>query len=244
VRQILIKQDLDELSSAAVDQFAQIANRSIVAHGSFSVALAGGSTPSHFYQLLASENHRLKLDWSRVDFFFGDERHVPPDSDQSNFRMAKETLLDPLEISPARVHRWQSELADANEAAIAYETDLKAYLDQSGRPIDLVLLGLGEDAHTASLFPNTAALREIEKLAVANWVEKLNSYRLTITFSTINNAANVIFLVAGRYKAEAVQMVLEGDFRPDDLPAQFVNPESGDLFWLIDEAAASLLADE
>jgi 6-phosphogluconolactonase len=244
VRQILIKQDLDELSIAAVDQFAQIANRSIVAHGSFSVALAGGSTPGHLYSLLASDNHRLKLDWSRVDFFFGDERHVPPDSEQSNFRMAKETLLDPLGISPARIHRWQSELADANEAAVAYEADLKAYLDRSGRPLDLILLGLGEDAHTASLFPNTAALREIEKLAIANWVEKLNAYRLTITFSTINDASNVIFLVAGRYKSEAVQMVLEGEFRPEDLPAQFVNPEGGDLYWMLDGAAASLLAGE
>jgi 6-phosphogluconolactonase len=244
VRQILIKQDLDELSSAAVDQFAQIANRSIIAHGSFSVGLAGGSTPSHFYSLLASDNHRLKLDWSRVDFFLGDERHVPPDSEQSNFRMAKETLLDPLDISPARIHRWQSELSDANEAANAYEAELKAYIDRSGRPLDLVLLGLGEDAHTASLFPNTSALREIDRLAIANWVEKLNSYRLTITFSTINEAANVIFLVAGRYKSEAVKMVLEGEFRPDDLPAQFVNPKSGDLFWMLDDAAASLLAQE
>jgi 6-phosphogluconolactonase len=244
VRQILIKQDLDELSSAAVDQFAQIANRSIIAHGSFSVALAGGSTPGHLYSLLASDNHRLKLDWSRVDFFIGDERHVPPDSDQSNFRMAKETLLDPLGISPKRIHRWQSELADANEAAVAYEAELKAYLGSSGRPLDLILLGLGEDAHTASLFPNTAALREIEKLAVANWVEKLNAHRLTITFSTINDASNVIFLVAGRYKSEAVQMVLEGEFRPEDLPAQFVNPEGGDLYWMLDGAAASLLAGE
>src|SRR6187401_1587748 len=119
MRQILIKQNLDELSKAAVDQFVQIANRSIVAHGSFSVALAGGSTPHHIYSLLASENHRLKLDWSRVDFFFSDERHVSPDSDQSNYRMANETLLEPLNITASRVHRWQSELPDANEAAVA-----------------------------------------------------------------------------------------------------------------------------
>ena len=244
MRKILIKQNLDELSKAAVDQFAQIANASIIAHGSFSVALAGGSTPHHLYSLLASENHRLKLDWSRVEFFFSDERHVPPDSDQSNFRMANETLLEPLNISASRIHRWQSELPNASEAADAYETELKGYLDRSGRPFDLVLLGLGEDAHTASLFPNTPALREIERLAVANRVEKLHTDRLTMTFSAINDAANVMIIVSGRYKAEAVENVLEGEFRPDDFPAQFVNPESGNLYWLMDEAAAGLLTTE
>ena len=244
VREIVVKENLEELSKAAVDHFVQIANRSIVAHGSFSIALAGGSTPQHLYSLLASEPHRLKLDWNRVEFFFSDERHVPPDSDHSNYRMAKETLLDPLEISPAQVHRWQSELADATEAASAYESELKAYFDRSKRSIDLVLLGLGEDAHTASLFPNTPALGEIDRLAVANWVEKLDSYRLTMTFTAINDAANVMFVVAGRYKKEAVKAVLEGEFRPDDFPAQLVNPESGELYWLIDEAAAGLLGNE
>jgi 6-phosphogluconolactonase len=158
--------------------------------------------------------------------------------------MAKETLFDPLNISPTQVHRWKSELADAAEAASAYDDELKAYFDRCKRPIDFVLLGLGEDAHTASLFPNTPALREIERLAVANWVEKLDSHRLTMTFTTINDAANVMFLVAGRYKMEAVKEVLEGEFRPDDFPAQFVNPERGELYWLMDEAAASLLNAE
>ena len=244
MRHILIKQNLDELSKAAVDRFVQIANASIVAHGSFSVALAGGSTPHHLYSLLASENHRLKLDWTRVDFFFSDERHVLPDSDQSNFRMANETLLEPLNISSTRVHRWQSELPDAHEAAIAYENELRDHFNHSRRPFDLVLLGLGEDAHTASLFPNSPALREIERLAVANRVEKLDTDRLTLTFSTINDAANVMFIVAGRYKADAVKNVLEGEFRPDDFPAQFVNPEDGTLYWMLDEPAASLLTNE
>jgi 6-phosphogluconolactonase len=186
----------------------------------------------------------LKLDWSRVEFFFSDERHVAPDSDQSNYRMAKETLLDPLDVSAERVHRWKSELPDANEAADAYETELKEYFNRSGHPLDLVLLGLGEDAHTASLFPNTPALGEIERFAVANRVEKLDTDRLTMTFSAINDANNVLFLVAGRYKAEAVESVLEGEFRPDDFPAQLVNPESGNLYWMLDEAAASLLTSE
>src|SRR5438045_2111293 len=136
MRQIVIKENLEELSKAAVDHFVQIANRSIIAHGSFSVALAGGSTPNYLYSLLASDSHRLKLDWSRVEFFFSDERHVPPDSDQSNFRMAKEALLDPIGISSERVHRWQSELPDASEAAIAYENELREFFNRTRRPID------------------------------------------------------------------------------------------------------------
>ncbi|PYT01104.1 MAG: 6-phosphogluconolactonase [Acidobacteria bacterium] len=224
--------------------FVRIANEAISARGSFSVALAGGSTPRHLYSLLSSTDYNSKVEWSRVEFFFGDERHVPPDSDQSNYRMAKETLLDPLNISSNQIHRWQSERANAADAADDYETGLKAWFDRSGRPIDLVLLGLGDDAHTASLFPQTPGLLEIERLAVANWVEKLNSFRLTLTFSAINGATNVMFVVAGNEKAEAVRKVLEGEFRPDDFPAQFVNPESGNLFWMLDRAAASLLRNE
>ena len=244
MRQIVIQSDLEALSRAAVDRFLQIGNAAIVAHGSFSVVLAGGSTPQHFYSLLASENHRLKLDWTRVVFFFGDERHVPPDSDHSNYRMAKEILLDPLEISPTQVHRWQSELPDAAEAANIYEAELRSWFERNERPVDLVILGLGEDAHTASLFPNSPALGEIERLAVANWVERLDSHRLTMTFSMINDAMNVMFLVSGRYKAEAAHAVLEGEFRPDDLPAQLVNPKSGNLYWMLDSDAASLLTKE
>jgi 6-phosphogluconolactonase len=244
MRQIIVKQDLEELSRAVVDEFAQIANRSIFGHGSFAVALAGGSTPQHLYSMLASESHRVKLDWSRVEFFFGDERHVSPDSEHSNFRMANETLLEPLEISASRIHRWKSELADVGKAADEYDAELSKYFERSGRPLDLILLGLGEDGHTASLFPNTPALSEIERFAVANRVEKLSADRLTMTYSAINDAATVMFIVSGRYKAEAVHAVLDGEFRPDELPAQLVNPKSGDLYWMLDEDAASLIEKE
>lgn len=243
MRQILITENLEQLSSAAADLFFRIANDSLKAHGSFAVALAGGSTPRLLYSRLASPDERKKLDWQRVAFFFGDERHVPPDSDQSNYRMATETLLMPLNVSPTQIHRWRGELTNAQEAAAAYDAELSEFFEDSGRPLDLVLLGLGEDGHTASLFPNTPALREYERLATANWVEKLNAYRLTMTFPTINSSLNVMFVAAGDTKADAARNVLDGEFRPDDLPAQFVNPESGNLFWLLDKGAASLLKE-
>jgi 6-phosphogluconolactonase len=176
-----------------------------------------------------------------VSFFFGDERHVPPDSDESNYRMANETLLAPLDISPKNIHRWQAELSDTSVVADHYQDELQALLEPHRGSIDLVLLGLGDDAHTASLFPNTAALGESERLAVANWVEKLDAYRLTMTPLTINGARNIIFLVSGQEKAKAVAQVLEGEFRPEDYPAQLVIPQDGVVYWLLDEAAASQL---
>ena len=239
-RQILIKRDLDELSRPAADLFTTIAREAIETHENFCVALSGGSTPRHLYSLLAAE-YSSAFDSTRVSFFFNDERNVPADSTESNYRMANETLLGPLGIDPDRVHRWHTELAGVDEVAAEYENELKRHFKQTGRRFDLVLLGLGNDAHTASLFPRTAALHENERLAVANWVEKLDEYRLTITFPVINSAANVIFLVSGKEKAEAVARVLEGERRPEEFPAQFVNPENGTLYFLLDEAAASLL---
>ena len=265
VRRILIKRDPDELSSAAAELFVQIARTSIAERRSFSVALAGGSTPRTLYSLLARE-HKTAIDWSKVTFFFTDERNVPNDSPESNYRMAKETLFEPLSISQGNVVSWVTELQDPKEIASLYDLEISLALDptvapsrnfteleadkilatsetwQDGLPrFDLILLGLGSDSHTASLFPHTAALRETEKLAVANWVEKLNDFRLTITFPVINNASNVIFLVAGAEKVQAVTNVLEGPFDPDDFPAQRVRPENGILYWLLDKAAASSL---
>ena len=235
--QILIKRDLEELSSAAADLFSRIANESIDRKGFFSVALSGGTTPRSLFSLLASDRYRDTIDWSKVKIFFGDERTVPPDSPESNYRMARETLLDPLGIPEENVYPWQTGL-DPNDAADLYQK----VLEENG-PLDLVLLGLGSDAHTASLFPNTAALREKEKLAVANWVEELKTYRLTLTFPAIDNSSNVIFIVSGADKATALANVLDGEFRPEELPAQFVLPFDGELYWLVDEAAASQIKE-
>jgi 6-phosphogluconolactonase len=236
VPKILVRKDVKGLSAAAAGRFVEFATGAIGSRGSFSVALAGGNTPRALYRLLASKAYRTAIDWTKAAVFVGDERNVPPDSPESNFRMVSEELLRPLSIDETNSFRWQTELADPATVAARYEEKLRAKT-----PLDLVLLGLGSDAHTASLFPHTNALHETEKLAVANWVEKLNDYRFTMTFPAINSAANVMILVAGAEKAEAVANVLEGEFLPDEYPAQLVKPDGGDLYWLLDEAAASSL---
>lgn len=236
VPKILIRKDVEDLSAAAAVQFVEIANAAIASRGSFSVALAGGNTPRELYRLLASKKYRTAIDWKRVSVFVGDERNVSADSPDSNFRMVSEELLRPLGMGEKNSFRWRTELSDPAAVAEGYEKLLRAKT-----PLDLVLLGLGSDAHTASLFPHTDALHETERLAVANWIPKLNDHRFTMTFPAINGAFNVVFLVSGEEKAKAVATVLEGEFSPDEYPAQLVKPAGGELYWLLDEAAASSL---
>jgi len=239
VRQILIKKDLDELSVAAATLFIEIARQAIEVRGQFAVALSGGTTPASLYRLLASEAYCDSIDWKRVFFFFGDERYVPETDPESNYRMVKETLFTALPLHSDSVRPWPMFEEVPEKIADGYEDEMEHFFGGDPR-FDLVLLGLGDDCHTASLFPGTTALRVTDRSAVPNWVEKLNAFRLTMTFPVFNTAARVIFLVSGQSKARAVATVLEGDFRPDDFPAQFVNPE-GELYWLLDEAAASRL---
>lgn len=233
---ILIRKNVEALSAAAGERFVEFANAAVDSRGSFSIALAGGNTPRELYRLLASKKYRTAVDWKKVFVFLGDERNVPPDSPESNFCMVSEELLRPLGIEENNSFRWQTELGDPATVAGRYEEVLRAKT-----PLDLVLLGLGSDAHTASLFPHSDALHETERLAVANWVEKLSDHRFTMTFPVINGALNVVFFIAGAEKAEAVANVLEGEFRPDEYPAQLVKPVGGDLYWLLDEAAARSL---
>jgi 6-phosphogluconolactonase len=235
-----------ELARAAAEEFTRRADDAVRARARFSVALSGGSTPRRLYRLLAdsAQPFRDRIDWSATHVFWGDERHVPPDHPDSNYRMAREALLDVVPVPAGNVHRMRGEEADATRAASEHEADLRAFFsnDFSGEPrFDLVLLGLGADAHTASLFPGSAAVRERERWVVAPWVEKLASWRLTLTPAVLNRSAAVIFLVQGEEKAEALRAVLEGEIDPDRYPAQVVRPESGDLLWLVDDAAASSL---
>ncbi|HEX6125186.1 MAG TPA: 6-phosphogluconolactonase [Pyrinomonadaceae bacterium] len=239
MHQILIKKDPEELIETAAALFTGIANNTIAARGSFSVALSGGSTPRALYSLLASQKYRSAIDWAKTRFFFSDERNVPPESAESNFRMANETLLEPLKVAEATVFRWKTELDSAERVASDYQAKLRPVA-----PLDLILLGLGSDAHTASLFPHTAALHETEKLAVTNHVPHLKDDRFTMTFRAINEARNIIVIVVGHEKARAVKNVLEGEFRPDDFPGQRIEPSTGSLYWLLDEPAASLLRTE
>jgi len=244
--------NLEELSRFAAEKFIEIAGEAIEKHGGFTVALAGGSTPKSLYQLLGSGEFKNKIDWSKVFFFFGDERNVAPGDAESNFRMANENLFQPLRISVENIFRWQTEIENAEEIAETYAEALTEFFGRrenspaheggSDLPhFDLILLGMGDDGHTASLFPFTKALTEKSRIAVENWVEKLNSNRLTLTFPAINNASNIIFLISGASKAVILREVLEDEFRGEQLPSQNVKPTNGNLFWLIDTDSARLL---
>jgi 6-phosphogluconolactonase len=240
----------EELNNFAAEKFVEIAAGAIEERGDFTVALAGGSTPKALYQLLASDKFENEIDWSKVFFFFGDERNVPPDDAESNFRMANENLFRSLKISEKNIFRWLTEEKSVVAAADDYESRIRDFFGKKGLLIDesdtepsfdLILLGMGADGHTASLFPFTEALSETAKFAVANPVEKLKTTRLTLTFPVINNARNIIFLVAGAEKAETARAVLEGDFQPHKFPSQNVRPRDGAMWWLLDEKAASNL---
>lgn len=235
--------DGDELARAAAEEFARRAEEAIRARGRFSVALSGGSTPRCLFALLADrdEPFRDRIDWRAVHLFWGDERHVPPDHPESNYRMARETLLDPVEIPAANVHRIRGEEPDAARAAALYEDELRAFFHRARRAprFDLVLLGLGADAHTASLFPGTAAVRERERWVVAPWIEKLGAFRITLTPAVFERAAAVIFLVQGEEKTGALRAVLAGERDPDRWPAQAVHPQDGEIVWLVDRRTAS-----
>ena len=249
---IEIYPNLDTLSRAAAKIFVEIGNQAVKQNGKFTVALAGGSTPKSLYRLLTTENFRNQIDWARVFFFFGDERNVLPDAEESNFRMANENLLQPLQISEKNVFRWRTEIGEAEKIAEDYGETIKEFFELKDKPsataggsdfprFDLILLGMGADGHTASLFPFTDALRERQKIVVANRVEKLNADRLTLTFPAINNASNVIFLVKGADKAEILKTVLQGKYEPEKFPAQAVKLNDGEMFWLIDQSAAEFL---
>lgn len=236
--------DSEALCRAARDEFTARAARAIAEHGSFAVALSGGSTPKRLYSALALVD-RAQLDWSRVHLFFGDERCVEPDDEQSNYRMVRESLLSKIEIPPANVHRMHAELASVDEATHAYEHELRAHFGLAAGEIprfDLVLLGLGPDGHTASLFPGTSAIDERERLVAAPWVAKFGTHRITLTLPVFDNAACVLFLVSGEDKAETLKAVLENPRRTPPLPAQLVEPTDGELVWFVDRAAAKDLA--
>ena len=236
------------LADAAAQRFVFAANAAIQARGEFTVALSGGSTPRQVYARLATEPFVSSLDWSRVHVLWGDERCVPPEHESSNYRMTRETLLDHVPVPEGNVHRIRGE-DDPVEAATTYESVLRTVLrTPSGPPrtapgsrLDLVLLGLGQDGHTASLFPGAASLRATEEWVAAEYVHEVATWRVTLTAGVINAAAEVVFLVSGDAKAAIVRSVLEGRTRPHELPAQFIAPAAGHLVWLLDAPAAAEL---
>jgi 6-phosphogluconolactonase len=243
--EVRILPDASALSRAAADEFHRAARASIGANGRFMVALAGGSTPKAIYSLLAADQKagEHSLPWEKIHAFFGDERHVPPEHPDSNYRMASEALLSKVPIPAANIHRVRSEL-DAGRAAAEYEKELKSAFAPNTEAFprfDLIMLGMGPDGHTASLFPGSAGLTEQRSFVCANWVEKFKSDRITLTFPLINAAAEVLFVVGGADKADMLRNVLRGDPSGQTYPAQHVQPTAGRLIWLIDQAGAARL---
>jgi 6-phosphogluconolactonase len=239
---LIVLNDAAELYVRAAEETAHIAGESVCTHGEFTLCLSGGSTPAATYDLLATR-FNLSVDWKEVQFFWGDERCVPPEHPESNFAMARRTMLSKLTLRPDQVHRMRGEDEPASAAA-AYERELRNHfgLGEGEFPrFDLVMLGLGDNRHTASLFPGDSAIHETQRMVVPVEVDAEPRKRLTLTPPAINNAHHVMFLVAGQGKAAAVKDILEGARDCDRFPAQIVAPENGEVIWLLDKAAASLL---
>lgn len=238
--EIVITPDPAELAREAATRLADFAQEAIASRGRFSIVLSGGSTPGALYRLLAEQPYREQLPWEQTHLFWGDERSVPPDDPGSNYRLARESLLDHVPIPAENIHRIEGEL-EADLAAHTYEKVLQDYFCGPRTRFDLVLLGMGDDGHTASLFPGSDALEEGERLTFAveaNYQDR-PARRITLTLPAINSARQVWFLVIGGAKAGIVQAVLEGADK--GLPVQQIRPTAGQLLWLLDAAAASQL---
>lgn len=218
----------------------QVAAQAIAARGRFTVALSGGNSPKRLHELLASPAYRDQVAWEKVLFFFGDERYVPPTDPESNYRMALDTLLTPLSIAPDHVFAMDTALPPA-EAARRYTAAMESVFAPEAVQLDLALLGLGDNAHTASLFPHTPVLEDQSVGAREVYVEEKQAYRITLTAPLLNQARAIAFLVYGTDKAAAVQRVLRQALDVQELPAQLIAPVGGELHWFLDEASAALL---
>jgi len=245
-REIRILADGAAIAKRAAREFVQAAASAVREKNAFNVALAGGSTPKALYSLLVNDPAlRSQIPWDKIHLFFGDERHVAPDHPDSNFRMATEAMISKSPLKPEQVTRIKGEYPGTQQAALEYEEALREYfkLKAGEYPrFDLVLVGMGNEGHTLSLFPGTKALHADGRIAVRNWIGKLCTERITLTAPAACNAAEIIFMVTGADKACALKSVLEGPYEPDQLPAQLLQPQNGKLLWLVDAAAGSMLA--
>jgi 6-phosphogluconolactonase len=243
--EIKVLPDPHAVAQAAAGRVVSAARENIALSDKFTLGLSGGSTPKAMFELLASGGSGLAIDWAKVEVFFVDERCVPPDHPESNYRLARETLLSKVSVPSDNIHRMRGEI-EPQEAAKEYGQMLKKKFGDDGG-LDLILLGMGEDGHTASLFPGTPAVNETRHRCVANYAEHSTtgrSWRITLTAPFINRARQVMMTVTGANKAKALANVLEGPRDPQRLPAQLIAPASGRLSWLIDAAAAGMSADE
>ncbi len=229
--------ETDELAKAAAEFIINSANEAIDARGKFAISLSGGHTPEKLFTLLATEPYRQQIVWNKTFVFWGDERCVPADDEQNNVRMAKMYLLDKVDIPQSNIFPIPVDI-EPSEAAIAYEDSIKQFFGSESPCFDLILLGLGENGHTASLFPGTNVLSEHSHLIKEVYVAEQKMYRITMTADLINQARNIIFLVEGEGKADIFRTVLTGPYEPERLPAQLINPVNGKLFWFVDNKAA------
>ena len=237
MRQTEVYADVGALFEAAAARIANALTKAVEARSRAAIALAGGSTPEALYERLAKTPWAEKIPWESVHVFWGDERCVAPDRTESNYRMAREALLEFVPVPSASVHRIPAE-GDPAEAALTYEQTIRDVLGPE--PVfDVVLLGMGDDGHTASLFPGTAAVDVTDRLTTGVFVPKLGVWRVSLTLRAINTAREVLFLVAGEGKADMVSEVLGLEAPSAELPASLVNPAHGDVIWMMDEAAAS-----
>lgn len=244
-RTIRIFPDVAAIAQHAANIFVNAAKQAVKERGVFRVAMAGGSTPKTLYALLVSEPFRSQLSFDKMQLFFGDDRHVPPDHPDSNYRMVSENFVSKTPIRPEQVFRMKTELQDTERAALEYEQTLKTQfaLKPGELPrFDLMMLGMGNEGHTLSLFPATTALRDNGRLVVRTWVGKLYTERITCTAPVANNSAAVLFMIAGADKAPALKAVLEGPYEPDQLPTQYIKPANGKLIFLVDSAAGGMLS--
>jgi 6-phosphogluconolactonase len=244
--EVRILPDAAAIARRTADEFIKAANGAVAARGVFTVALAGGSTPRALYALVADDpSLRAQMPWDKSQFFFGDERHVPPDHKDSNYNMAREAMFSKAPLKPEQIMRIKGEEANTEKAALEYEQTLRAYFQLKDGQLprfDLVLLGMGDEGHTLSLFPGTKALHPGKRLVVRNWVGKLYTERITMTAAVVNQARQVIFAATKADKALALKGVLEGPYEPEQLPSQLIQPECGTLLWLVDPAAGSMLS--
>jgi 6-phosphogluconolactonase len=238
---LTLADDYSQLCTLAAEHFVRTVRSAIEQRGFAVVALGGGSTPKSLYNLLAQAPYQSQVDWQRIYFFWGDERSVGPEHADSNYRMAREALLDKVGVDASKVYRMPADAADKDAAAGHYEQLLRQLLPGDPVPsLDLVHLGMGDDGHTASLFPHTTALGETTRLIVPNEVSKLATTRMTMTYPLLNAAAEVVFLVSGANKASMLARVLEGPAIPLDLPSQAISPR-GQLTWMVTRDATTQL---
>jgi 6-phosphogluconolactonase len=239
-KEIRVFPNLEDLCQAGADLFTALAKESIRERGRFSAVLSGGSTPKPLYQALASPERQEQLDWRKIHLFWGDERCVPAEHPDSNYRMVRENMLQYISMPDENVHRVPAEM-DPRMAAFSYEEILRGFFPGHWPRFDMVLLGMGEDGHTASLFPHSAGLNEEDRWFIANYAPERDAWRLTLTKNAINAAKNIAVLVSGGSKADMLFDVLEGDYEPDEKPIQLISPEKGRMVWFVDQAASDNL---